>query len=174
MAQLPRLFGFAIAACLAATGYAQTGLQDLDALDTAIRDAVAQHGDGATVAPLDRRLRLQPCAQRPEISGPQLGAMIVTCPSAGWRIRVAVMNASANASQAVVQSRPPLVATPMIRRGDQVQLLLQGRNFAVRATGIAEQDGAIGQRIRVRNERRTGIFTGLVQNDGTIFVNAVN
>ncbi|MFM6854173.1 MAG: flagella basal body P-ring formation protein FlgA, partial [Sphingopyxis sp.] len=97
------------------------------------------------------------------------GAVAVRCPSIGWRIRVAV-------------ATPP-TAAPMpgaggalnpadivVRRGDLVELIVQARGFVATTTGIADQDGAIGQRIRIRVDRRASPCFGQVMADGRISV----
>ncbi|MEQ1689102.1 MAG: flagellar basal body P-ring formation chaperone FlgA [Sphingopyxis sp.] len=165
-------------ALYSATASAQSALQNLDALDTLVQNALAENDGTASARPIDRRLRLQRCAGPIEVSGPELGAMIVRCPQAAWRIRVPLVAPTAVHQQREHSSAPaaPLssLIPNLIRRGDQVQIILAGRNFMVRSIGFADQDGAVGQRIRVRNERRTEILTGMVQNDGSVIISGIN
>lgn len=173
MSNFRRLWGAVVIACVGVSASAQVALHDIAELDADIRAAVDVVGGGLRVQAVDRRLRLARCSEQPDISGPSSGAMIVRCASAGWRIRVPVISDAPLAATGDPAVRAP-VAAPLIRRGDQIQILVSGRNFSVRTIGFAEQDGSAGQRIRVRNERRTGLFTGLVQADGSVLVSGIN
>lgn len=171
------------AACSAAT--AQSALQSIDALDALVQNALAQNGGTMSAQPIDRRLRLQRCAGPVAVSGPELGAMVLRCPLSAWRIRVPLVAPQRESGPAPAPAPAAPHAVPhaslipslipnLIRRGDQVQIVLMGRNFMVRSIGIADQDGGVGQRIRVRNERRTEILTGMVQNDGSVIISGIN
>ena len=47
-------------------------------------------------------------------------------------------------------------AEPVVRRGDQIELVAIANGFTVSTLAMADQDGAPGDRIRVRTERRIG------------------
>ena len=148
--------------------------ENLDALDSRIAGALgAGIGEsGGAANPLDRRLRLAPCPVPATISEPMQGAVTVRCDAIGWRIRVAVIgggSAPAQAAQAAAV-RP----APVVRRGDQVQIVALAGSFTVSTLGIAEQDGAPGERIRVRTERRTAPFYGQVLADGRVALPGFN
>lgn len=150
----------------AAPAAAQTGFQDLDAIETQIVAALgAGIGEpGGPARPLDRRLRLKPCPEPVTLDAPALGAVAVRCAAVGWRIRVPlVRDASVAVAAAAVQ------AEPLVRRGDQVELVAMTDSFSVSTAGIAEQDGAPGDRIRVRTERKgKPPVIGLVMDDGRV------
>ena len=82
---------------------------------------------------------------------------------------------------AAQEGRAAQRAEPVIRRGDQVQLVALTRSFSVSTFGVAEQDGAPGDRIRVRREvgdRRgetgTSRIIGEVLPDGRVALPGFN
>jgi flagella basal body P-ring formation protein FlgA len=154
---------------LTAPVFAQ-GFENLDMLDSRIAAALgANAGEpGGPMAPLDRRLRLAACPQPATIEEPGMGAVTVRCAAQGWRIRVPLMAASATAR--VAQTRPE----PVIRRGDQVEVVAMTSSFTVSTVGTAEQDGAPGDRIRVRTDRRSAPFIGQITADGRVALPGFN
>jgi flagella basal body P-ring formation protein FlgA len=132
------------------------GFQDLDALDRKV--AISLGADigapGGAANPIDRRLRLAPCADA-VVEPPIGGAATVRCPSLGWRLRVPLMrgggSSTATGSSAVARVR----AEPVVRRGDPVEMLVSTGAFTVSLQAIAEQDGAPGDRIRVRADAKS-------------------
>ena len=63
---------------------------------------------------------------------------------------------------------------PIVRRGDQVELVAIAAGFTVSTLAIADQDGAPGDRIRVRTERRTAPVIGQVLADGRVALPGFN
>ncbi|MCZ6566557.1 MAG: flagellar basal body P-ring formation chaperone FlgA [Gammaproteobacteria bacterium] len=63
-----------------------------------------------------------------------------------------------------------LKAPVLIRRGERVILLAKSNTFEVRMEGKAMKDGAVGEKIRVRNLRSKRIIEGRVNKDGSIHV----
>ena len=77
----------------------------------------------------------------------------------------------AAASAPARQARPE----PLVRRGDQVELIAIADSFTVSTLAIAEQDGAPGDRIRVRTEgRRSPAVIGQVLDDGRVALPGFN
>ena len=153
------------AAFSAAPAAAQTGFQDLDAMETQIVAALgAGIGEpGGPARPLDRRLRLKPCPEPVTLDAPAMGAVAVRCAAIGWRIRVPLV------PDASVTVAAAAEAEPLVRRGDQVELVAMTDSFSVSTAGIAEQDGAPGDRIRVRTERKgKPPVIGMVLDDGRV------
>lgn len=155
------------------------GYEDLDQLETQVVASLgAGIGEmGGPARPIDRRLRLRPCPEPATVEAPALGAVAVRCQSVGWRIRIPLTAGSATA-RATPTAAP---AEPVIRRGDQVQLVALTRSFSVSTFGVAEQDGAPGDRIRVRREvsdRRgdssTSRIIGEVLPDGRVALPGFN
>ncbi|MGA9581102.1 MAG: flagella basal body P-ring formation protein FlgA [Allosphingosinicella sp.] len=155
----------------AAPAAAQTGFQDIEAMETQIVASLgAEIGEpGGPARPLDRRLRLKPCPEPVTLDAPAMNAVAVRCQSVGWRIRVPLERSAAVATAALTR------AEPLIRRGDQVELVAMTANFSVSAAGIAEQDGAPGDRIRVRTEvKGKPAVIGQVMDDGRIALPGFN
>lgn len=61
-----------------------------------------------------------------------------------------------------------LTAPAVVRRGSPVTLRLEGRGFTIVARGIAAEDGAQGQSIRVVNPASRREITGTVEDERTI------
>lgn len=160
-------------AALAAPALAQS-FENLELLDSRIAAALgANVGEpGGPVRPLDRRLRLAACPAPATIEEPNLGAVTVRCEPLGWRIRVPL--AAGGASVATVSRAAPERVQPVIRRGDQVEVVALASAFSVSTLGTAEQDGAPGDRIRVRTERRSAPFIGEVLADGRVALPGFN
>jgi flagella basal body P-ring formation protein FlgA len=159
-----------LAATAAAAPALAQGFENLDALDSRIAGALgAGIGEpGGAATPLDRRLRLAPCPVPAAIGEAAQGAVTVRCDAIGWRVRVALVGGSAMREAAAPR------AAPIVRRGDQVQIVALAAGFTVSTLGIAEQDGAPGERIRVRAERRSAPFYGQVLADGRIALAGFN
>ena len=156
-----------MAAAVASPALAQ-GFENLDMLDSRISAALgAGIGEpGGAVSQIDRRLRLAACPQPVEIAEPAMGAVTVRCQPLGWRIRVPlVASAQASASTAAPAAAR---AAPIVRRGDQIELVAISSGFTVSTLAVADQDGAPGDRIRVRTEHRSAPVIGQVLADGRV------
>ena len=57
-----------------------------------------------------------------------------------------------------------------IRRGARITLALTRGPLAVRVGGVALQDGAVGERIQVRNTSSRRIVEGVISDDGVVMV----
>lgn len=117
---------------------------------------------GGPAAPIDRRLRLAACPDTPSIDAPAMGAVAVRCDAVGWRIRVPV-SGGARAGAMPVQNQQMLV-----RKGDPVQLVAGTANFTVSTMMIAEEDGARGDMIRVRADRKSEPVVARVVENGVV------
>lgn len=137
---------------------AQQKFENLDRLDGIVAVTVgANMGQpGGPAAPIDRRLHLAACPQTPSVEGPVFGAAVVKCDAIGWRIRVPLVPGGANmpaprtASRAAVQAPKDTV----VKRGDPVQLVAGGGTFSISRAMIADEDGAMGEMIRVREDKK--------------------
>lgn len=154
--------------------------ENLDRLDGIVAMTVgANIGEpGGPAAPVDRRLKLAACPAVPQVSGPVFGAAMVECKAQGWRIRVPLV---AGSSQAAIPAygnrggyaRPVAAAAkaePIIKRGDPVQLMAGGSAFTVSRMMIAEEDGAPGEMIRVREDRKSDPVLARVVESGIVRV----
>ena len=161
-----------LTAVIAAPVSAQ-GFENLEMLDSRISAALgAGIGEpGGAATPVDRRLHLAACPQPVEIAEPAMGAVTVRCQPLGWRIRIPLVGggqASASATPATAR------AAPTIRRGDQIQLVAISNGFTVSTLAVADQDGAPGDRIRVRTEHRSAPVIGMVLEDGRVALPGFN
>ena len=163
-------------AAFAATPALAQQFENLAMLDSRISAALgAGIGEpGGATTQLDRRLRLAACPQPAEIGEPAGGALAVRCAAHGWRIRVSLVQGGGTVTAAAASAPAQVRAAPIIRRGDQVQLVAIGSSFAVSTLAIAEQDGAPGERIRLRTERRTTPVFGQVLADGRVALPGFN
>jgi flagella basal body P-ring formation protein FlgA len=64
-----------------------------------------------------------------------------------------------------------MVSEPiLIKRGEMVRIVLDGGQMAISTTGTAEEDGAEGQKIRVKNTSSQKVITAEVVRRGTVKV----
>lgn len=123
---------------------AATPFADLDAIDRQVVQftGVAVGQPGGPAAPVDRRLRLQPCRSPLSLgwNGQRRDSVVVQCPDAGaWRLFVPVAAAA-----------QPVAALPVVNRGDAVTIAVEGEGFSVSQPGEALENGAVGAWIKVR------------------------
>ena len=181
MTPIFRHLALAIAATTAAPAAAQS-FEDIEALEHRVSAALgAGIGEpGGAARPIDRRLRLAACPGPISVEAPTLGAATVRCEQLGWRIRVPVVRD--DAAQAAGESNwgaSPAAAraaraAPVVRRGDPVALVVISGSFTVSRQAVADQDGAPGDRIRVRTEPRAAPIIGQVLPDGRILMSGFN
>jgi len=173
---------FILVAAMALSSFATPAnaqnFENLDRLDSLVAASVgAKRGEpGGPVAPIDRRLRLAACPELPVIDPPRMNAATVSCPSIGWRIRVplamsgqagsprnsADFNASSAPSRAIV-----------VKKGDPVQLIAGNDSFTISRTMIADEDGAVGAMIRVRQDSRAAPVTARVESSGVVRIPSI-
>ena len=108
------------------------------------------------------------------IGEPAAGAVAVRCVPLGWRIRVSITGAPQARQAAMAPASGQLRAEPVVRRGDQIELVAIASGFTVSTLAVAEQDGAPGDRIRVRTERRSAPVIGQVLEDGRVALPGFN
>lgn len=128
------------------------GWQNLGAIDAAVTAAV-----GAGARPVDRRMKLAICPV-PIAVGPMVGGSVtVSCESLGWRIRVPVTVNAVTTSGVI-----------LVRKGDPVSVVTGAEGFSASVSGIAEGDGRLGERVRVRTGPGAAVIVGLVADPGTV------
>jgi flagella basal body P-ring formation protein FlgA len=150
--------------------------ENLEMLDNRVAAALgANIGEpGGATTPIDRRLRLQACPQPVEIGEPIASAVAVRCVPLGWRIRVSIVASAGTRQVASAAQVRQERAEPVVRRGDQVELVAIAAGFTVSTLATADQDGAAGDRIRVRIERRSAPVIGQVLPDGRVALPGFN
>ena len=150
------------------------GFENLDRLEGrlvgALNADVGQPGGPATH--IDRRLKLQPCPVPATIDPPALGAVALRCEPLGWRIRIPLTHGTGTAAPGA-GFVPVAAAAPSqpvaIKRGDPVELAATRDGFTVTTQAVAQEDGRIGGRIRVRPEKGN-IIIGEVVDAGRVRV----
>ena len=149
---------------LAGSAAGAAGFENIGMLEMRLTGALgAGIGEpGGPTRPIDRRLKLAACPQPATFGAAQMGAATIQCEPLGWRIRVPLIPAVQAARIAAAK------AEPIIRKGDQVELTASSGSFSVSTIAVAEQDGAPGDRIRVRPEPKKGVVIGLVTHDGRV------
>jgi len=165
------LFALALIAGIAATPAQAQNFENLDRLDSLVAMSVgANRGEpGGPIAPIDRRLRLAACSTTPNVEGPLMSAAIVSCPAPGWRIRVPLAPVGqAHQAAAMARDSTTAPAAPVIRKGDPVQLVAGNEIFSVSRPMIADEDGAVGALIRVRQDARATPVTARVESMGVV------
>lgn len=63
-----------------------------------------------------------------------------------------------------------LKAIPLVERGQMIQITYQGPQFELRAAGLAEQSGVLGQWIKVKNLESQKLISGVVIEKGIVEV----
>ena len=134
-------------AAVAVPAAAQAGaFADLAAVDREVAafTGVPQGQPGGAIRPVDRRLKLSPCAAPLNLRwyNTQRESVVVQCPAAnGWRLFVPVLAVQVAAAENVIS------------RGDVVTVAISGDGFSVSQPGEALEAGAMGAWIRVRTIR---------------------
>jgi flagella basal body P-ring formation protein FlgA len=157
---------------------AQQKFENLDRIDSLVAMTVgANLGEsGGPIAPVDRRLRLAACPSTPSIDGPVFGAAIVKCDALGWRIRVPLVAVGAAATNGPVPrsaprmaaQHPPVSREAVVKRGDPVQLMAGNNSFSISRAMVADEDGAIGETIRVREDKKSAPILAQVVDMGMV------
>ncbi|MEC8772913.1 MAG: flagella basal body P-ring formation protein FlgA [Pseudomonadota bacterium] len=160
--------GSLAAAALAATTANAATPMDLSIIDRAVADftgaTIGQPG-GAKL-PVDRRLRLASCNAPLDLQwfGRDQRSVQVACPTAGWRIYVAV-----DAGAGGGHGASPQYAQTLVKRGENVSILVRGSGFTLTRQGSAVEDGAQGEWIKVRaTGQRTETLRAMVIRPGQV------
>lgn len=129
---------------LAILAAASTGYADLAAIDREVAGFTgAEIGQsGGAMTPVDRRLRLAPCASPLALSWRTQNheSVIVQCGDPGsWRLFVPIKRDLQGPGGA-----------PAINRGDGISIAVNGDGFSVAQPGEAMESGVVGSWIRVR------------------------
>ncbi|MDB5713252.1 MAG: flagellar protein [Sphingomonadales bacterium] len=143
-----------VSVALIATQARAEGWQNLDALDAAVTAAVGSTG---AARPVDRRIKLAICPETVSVSAPLARSVTVACNSIGWRIRVPV-------SPTALAFAGPM----LMRKGDPVSVVTGAAGFSASVSGIAEGEGRLGERVRVRTGPGASVIVGLIADPGTV------
>lgn len=154
-----------LAIALTAPAFAQ-GFEDLDRLDgrvIALTGAMIGQPGGA-VAPIDRRLKLSACPSPVAIEPAGPDTLSIRCAETGWRLRVGLVPAGRTGFGGAAAVK----AEPLVRRGDTVEVTVQGDTFDVTSNAVAMDDGAQGQPVRLKLAGNGAQSTGIVTGPGTV------
>lgn len=170
------------AAVMASAGpaLAQQKFENLDRIDSLVAMTVgANLGEpGGPAAPVDRRLKLAACPTTPNVEGPVFGAAMVKCDALGWRIRVPLVpGGAAGVSGPVARyaaAARPAPREAVVKRGDPVQLVAGNAQFNVSRLMVADEDGAVGETIRVREDKKSSPILAQVVEMGIVRVPGFN
>lgn len=157
----------ALTAPLPAAAQAMQNLGEIDILVAATMGAEVGEPGGAR-ALVDRRLKLKACPVALEITGPEMGAAAVRCPSLGWRIRVPLNLAATPATAAASAAPQPrggaALGQEAVKRGEPILLTVDRPTFSLSRVMIADKDGRVGEVIPVRDEPKgRPIFVRIVE-----------
>lgn len=150
-----------------AMAQAMQNLAEIDILVAATMGADIGEPGGAR-SQVDRRLKLKACPVALEITGPDMNAAAVRCPTLGWRIRVPLdltgSPAQAVASRSTGQRPASGLGEEGIKRGEPILLTVDRPMFSLSRVMIADKDGRVGEVIPVRDEPRgKPIFVRIVE-----------
>lgn len=159
----------ALALLFAAAPVLAEGFENLERLEG---DLVAQLGagigqPGGPATGIDRRLKLAACPTRPAFDAPVMNAVAIRCPATGWRIRVPLTRG--DTSPAAIAA-----AAPVVQRGDAVSVIASGAGFTVSQSGIAQEKGAPGARIRVKMDPKKPPIYAEVVAQGEVRISGLN
>lgn len=167
----------ALALTSAASAMAQANpqhLQDWQSVDAMTQNIARALGREA--APIDPRIKLAQCPEKPEVTAMNANALAVRCASLGWRLRVAMLGANSRAMgndfseiyAASAQKQPRQRSEPpTIRRGDAVRVSIETTSYSVSYSAIATQEGRIGEAISLRGADPKNPIIAVVSGPGT-------
>lgn len=164
------LCGFMTGIVAPPRAYAQQGFENLDRLDSLVAMSVgANRGQpGGPITTIDRRLRLAPCPQQPAVDVGQMNAATVSCAALGWRIRVPLAPGQQAQNPQIARAYSAVPQQIVIKKGDPVQLVAGNEEFSISRMMIADEDGAIGSLIRVRQDPKATPVMARVENIGIV------
>ncbi len=180
MTNLPKILLLALSVSASDPALAQQKFENLDRIDSLVAMTVGTNmGEpGGPIAPVDRRLRLAVCPATPSVDGPVFGAAIVKCDALGWRIRVPLVAGGAAAASGQVARYAPAARAGLreaaVKKGDPVQLMAGNAAFSVSRMMVADEDGAVGETIRVREDRKSAPILAQVVEMGIVRVPGFN
>jgi flagella basal body P-ring formation protein FlgA len=119
--------------------------------------AVRELARGSLVRAEDLRLERRPADRLPRGAASSPAAVV------GREVLRAVAPGEVVTAAAVAPPRA-------VRRGSPVSLVLEGRGFRIVARGVAAEDGAVGETIRVVNQISRRELSGTVEDERTVRV----
>lgn len=146
---------------LSSASVAQAQMFELPtAIDQAIELALGQRigAPGGAAYPVDPRLRLARCPHALSVAPAGIFAVEVNCHVIGWRLRVPLSTTTTGTTAIAVA----------IKRGDTVTIVMKGSGFAIATSGVALDDVAIGNSVRVKSVTDGSVFRATAMDGGTV------
>ena len=148
---------------LIATPALANDFEDFDRLDARIADLASATGEKAEA--IDRRIKLARCPDAPALEKGGIGMIAVRCAALGWRLRVPTNAAVSDSAQ---RGKVQIAETPVVRRGEAVNVMVVGDDFSVSYVATAMDDGAIGSSVRVKFSTQGAFLTAKVTAPGKV------
>ena len=137
--------------------------EDFDMLDARISELAAASGEKAEA--IDRRIKLARCPDAPSLEKGSAGMIAIRCQALGWRLRVPTNAAVSDPAQ---RGKVQIAETPVVRRGEAVNVMVVGDDFSVSYVATAMDDGAIGSSVRVKFSTQGAFLTAKVTAPGKV------
>ena len=147
---------------LAAPAFAND-FEDFDRLDARIAELAAVTGEKADA--IDRRIKLARCPEAPALEKGGIGMIAIRCPALGWRLRVSTNAAPANPA---THGKVQIAETPVVRKGEAVNVMVVGDDFSISYVATAMDDGAVGSSVRVKFSTQGAFLTAKVTAPGKV------
>jgi flagellar basal body P-ring formation protein FlgA len=137
--------------------------EDFDRLDARIAELAAATGEKADA--IDRRIKLARCPEAPALQRGSTGMIAIRCAALGWRLRVPTNAALADLAQ---RGKVQIAETPVVRKGEAVNVMVVGDEFSVSYVATAMDDGAVGSSVRVKFSTAGAFLTATVTAPGKV------
>lgn len=152
-----------VSTLLAATPALANDFEDFDRLDARIAELAAATGEKAGA--IDRRIKLARCPEAPVLERGNIGVIAVRCTALGWRLRAPTNAAVADPA---ARGKVQIAETPVVRRGEAVNVMVVGDDFSVSYVATAMDDGAVGSSVRVKFSTQGAFLTARVTAPGKV------
>lgn len=145
--------------------YAEEILETLELRGVAVRDLIVTGSRVVAVRPVAGAKSI---ARPRASSAPSILPTSATVPTGGFAAyEAAVVERDARLANAPTSAAPRTVVRdeepkPVVRRGEPVQATVVAGAVVVTTRGVAESDGALGQRVTIRSLDRKRTFDGVV------------
>ena len=158
-----RLHSALVTTLLLATPALASDFEDFDRLDARVADLAAATGEKAEA--IDRRIKLARCPDAPALERGSAGMIAIRCAALGWRLRVPTNAMLPDAEQ---RGKVQIAETPVVRKGEAVNVMVVGEDFSVSYVATAMDDGAIGSSVRVKFSTQGAFLTTKVTAPGKV------
>jgi flagellar basal body P-ring formation protein FlgA len=155
-----RLHTALFASLLLAAPAIANDFEDFDRLDARIAELAAASGEKADA--IDRRIKLARCPEAPALEKSGIGMIAIRCTALGWRLRVPTYGAQ------LTPGKTQTTETPVVRKGEAVNVMVVGDDFSVSYVATSMDDGAVGGPVRVKFSTQGAFLTATVTAPGKV------